>query len=345
MLFAFQRWPDSLVCSQKLSQFLTVSTASFLLSGGSSRASPPLAEPTGTIDRVGPAIHFDHPSSVALDEVGSLVVIADTGNRRIRIFDAAGMPVHDFAHRVETPRGRVPGEPRGVAVDAAGTLFVIDALTTVVDVMDLLGNTIGRIDPHALDPDLPRDARPVAVAIDRDQHLVLAVGAKTSEIWGLDEKHEIAWWLTGAEEGQEPFGAVTALHVDFLGRLLVTDASGPTCVRVYDTKNTPVLAFGEHETGNENFSYPAAIVGTPDGRIWVADATRQTVKVFGSSGKLEGMLGGRGAGLGEFLYPTALATDGRQLYVLERVGSRLTTFRISGSTETTAEVSLVPEQR
>jgi sugar lactone lactonase YvrE len=308
-------------------------------------ASPILAEPIQTFDRVGPAIFLDHPMGLALDRVGSLIVIADTGNRRIRIVDSNGMPVHDFAHRVDGPHGRMPGEPRAVAVDDDGRLYVIDALAGTIDVMDLLGNTLGTIDPAAIARVPMPDLTPVALTIDASQRLVVAIGAQSSEVWGLDDEHEVSWRLTGVEGDGTAFGAITSIHVDVLGRLLITDATGPSCVRVYGPDRRPLVAFGAHDTGNENFSHPIGIAGTPDGRIWVADATRQSVKAFRASGELEGLLGGRGARKGEFLYPTALATDGQHLFVLERVGARLTTFRLGGPTASgSADVSLLPER-
>jgi hypothetical protein len=101
-------------------------------------------------------------------------------------------------------------------------------------------------------------------------------------------------------------------------------------VRVYAPDGRRVLAFGLHDVGNENFSLPTSVVSTPDGRIWVLDTMRQVIKVFDGEGRYLDQIGGLGRDMGALTYPSALAIDGKdRLFVLERVGARLTTFRIA----------------
>lgn len=303
------------------------------------------ADPIAILDRPGPATSFSHPTGVAIDTTGRLLIIADTGNHRIRIFDLDGYPISSFRHMVDGPKGPRPGEPQALAVDRKGFLYVVDALANYVDVMDLLGNSVGRLVPGAMIAETPGPAEidgtaqtfdlvPTALTLDAEDHLLLAVSGKGSQIWGLDENRTVRWVLTGDEDGEAPFGSITDLFVDGGGRLFVTDGSGTPCVRVYEADRRPALAFGVHDAGDENFSLPASVVATRDRRIWVLDTIRQTVKVFDAQGGYLGMFGGLGRGRGDMIYPARLATDGAErLYVLERVGGRLTTFRLNDLAE------------
>lgn len=301
-------------------------------------ASPPLAEPLFTVSQPGPATSLALPMGVAVDTTGGLVIIADSGNHRIRIFDLDGYPITSFLHKVDGLRGPQLGEPKSVAIDRQGTLYILDTQASYVSVMDLLGNPLGRIAPRELAKFDPGDASsgdgdeafmPVALALDPDDRLVLAVGGLKSRIWLLDHDRSVRLAFDGGEGVREPLGAVSDLFVDHVGRIYVTDATRTPAVRVFSPGGQELLAFGQRETGNENFSLPAGVVATDDGRIWVVDTIRQMVKVFSPDGAYLGMFGGLGRGLGDFTYPTRLATDGRRrLYVLEKIGARLTVFDI-----------------
>ena len=73
-----------------------------------------------------------------------------------------------------------------------------------------------------------------------------------------------------------------------------------------------------------------SVATTADGRIWVLDTLRQVVQVYDLRGAFLGRVGGLGQEAGAFYFPSALATNGKtRLYVVERVGARLTTFRIT----------------
>ena len=79
---------------------------------------------------------------------------------------------------------------------------------------------------------------------------------------------------------------------------------------------------------------PSGIAATPDGRIWVSDELRQIVQVFIPEGEFLGSLGRGGSAPGEFLYPSALATDGgERLAVAESVGARFQVFSIAAAAD------------
>ena len=322
----------------------TCLVGAFLAGAPPAEASIPLAEPVSVLDRVGPASFFSSPLDVAVDTTGGLIVIADTGNHCIRIFDLGGYPISSFPHRVDGGRGSVPGEPKALAVDRQGFLYVLDALASYVDVVDLLGYAVRRIDPATISPggidttalisagERNENLVPVALALDTEDRLILAGGGQQSRVWGLDEHDGIRWTLDGTEEGGAPFGAITDLFVDGEGRVFVVDGTSTPAVRVYAPGGRRLLGFGLHDVGNENFSLPTSVVSTSDGRIWVLDTMRQVIKIFDGEGRFLDRIGGLGRDRGAFTYPSALAMDGKgSLFVLERVGARLTTFRIAES--------------
>lgn len=315
----------------------------------------PLADPLWVVDRASAAIVMNQPQGLTYDAVGDLVWVADTGNHRIRVFDGEGMHVRSYDIQHQTSRGPIPGEPRSLLVSREGFVFVLDAMTEHIQVLDLLGERVREVRPGALAGWTPPSAaaaqepafaasrnfatgqpaptdettRPVAMAFDPQDRLVLAVGGTRGIILGLTAEEQVEWTLDGTEDGGLPFGAISSLFVDPAGNLYVTDMTGPTAVRVFDPEHKQRLALGAHDVGNENFSLPTSVVAA-SGRMWVADAIRQTIKVFDLEGTLVGMVGGAGRGMGDLLYPAALATDGKnRLFTIERVGARLSAFQMS----------------
>jgi len=79
-------------------------------------------------------IGFNYPRGLALDLEEGLVYVADTGNNRLRLFNAEGVPVQTFG-----TRGDRPGEfnaPLGLAVGAAGRLYVADSQNYRIQIFD-----------------------------------------------------------------------------------------------------------------------------------------------------------------------------------------------------------------
>ncbi len=298
------------------------------------------ATPLWMVDRTSAAVDFSRPLGLAYDAQGDLLWVADTGNHRIRALDGQGMQVRSYAMSVDSPRGPIPGEPKQLAVTRDGLLYVLDALSDQIEVMDLLGQPVRQIKPAELsgwtspvsNSDPSTDYRPFALTLDGEDHLVVAVGMTHPRIACLASDDTILWTIDGTENHGRPFGAITSLYIDIFGRLYVTDASGSSPVRVYNPEHELMFELGAHDIGNENFSLPTAVVAA-SGRMWVADAIRQTVKVFALDGTFVGMVGAAGRELGDLLYPAALATDGKdRLFVLERVGARLSAFQMSAPT-------------
>lgn len=112
-----------------------------------STASPSVA---GYQDGTGTSARFDGPSAIAVDNAGNLFV-ADTNNHRIRkitssgvVSTFAGSGANDMTDATGTSASF--GFPTGVAIDTAGTLFVVDTnglvrkVTATAEVTTYAGN-------------------------------------------------------------------------------------------------------------------------------------------------------------------------------------------------------------
>jgi DNA-binding beta-propeller fold protein YncE len=279
-----------------------------------------------------PGKALSRPLGIFFDKGRNETYIADTGNHQVIVYDDAGMPLYRFYHNVETARGKQLGEPKSIVVDSQGLIFLSDAAVPYLDVLDHRGRRVKTISP----PDQGRAAG------DRFDYLALGPNDRVYATIACGEKRSVAVItpdleierVIHLEATADEMLCTTGIGVDGAGKIYITDPCGELMVQVYDVEGRFQSGFGRHDTGFENFSFPAGIVVMPGGEIWVVDTLRQIASCFNLDGEFLSYIGGKGSQIGAFEYPTALATDGKdRLFVLERAGERFQCFQISRDAE------------
>jgi DNA-binding beta-propeller fold protein YncE len=272
-------------------------------------------------------VPFHTLQGIAIDLAHGEVVVTDPGRHEVVTFDSTGNLLGWFVHRVTLDDGRtIDGDPAWVAIDRAGHLLVSDLRVTWVDVLDLRGRSVGRLQLPGAERGFEHGAGVLAVAPSGE--ILVATRGAEARIHRFDKNHRHIgeWGVAGTDSGR--IAAVTGIAVSPDGRVHVACATTSLAVQVFDAEGRFEKGFGLHDIGPGNFSLPSGIVVTADGRTWVADEIRQVVQVFDPAGKFVGMMGGLGTAPGEFRYPRALASDGRDLLATaERVGNRVQVWR------------------
>src|SRR5690349_23499918 len=98
--------------------------------------SPPV--PILVIQGVPDSGPFHDPRGVAIDVSRGQIVLANTDDHSIEIFSFQGRRLARFQHRVlSADRSFRDGLPRGVAVDAQGSILVADACASYIDILDI----------------------------------------------------------------------------------------------------------------------------------------------------------------------------------------------------------------
>ena len=112
---------------------------------------------------------------------------------------------------------------------------------------------------------------------------------------------------------------------DGMGQLLVVDADLGYVVRL-DQQGEPAGNFGKGKLNR-----PTGIArDAATGRIFVSDTHDHNIKIFDEAGNLQGTLGKRGEGEGEFNSPTYIAYKDHQLYVTDTLNSRIQVLSDTG---------------
>ncbi len=280
-----------------------------------------------TVTGSSPGKPFHIPRAIFCDHLNNETYVADAGAGQILIFDDRGWPIYQFTHWVDGPKGRRHGEPNAVVATASGNIFVTDNLAPIIDILDYRGRQLFDIHPVDFLPsdDESRLAPVLALGPEGNIHSI----CKSS-----DDHYLLSFDPEGAFLSRTRLGRsnqlqmVTGLHLGS-DRIVVTDMEAEFSVQIFDRQGKRIKAFGLHDAGWGNFSFPSSVTVTPDNHIWVSDMIRQIVNRFDENGVFLDFIGGRGEGPGSMAYPCSVTHNAAgMVVVLEKVGARYQVFEV-----------------
>ena len=309
----------------------------------------------------GPAAQarFALPAGVAVDAAGN-VYVADTGNHRVRKIGAAGT-VTTLAGTGERGYGGDDGPatearfafPAGVAVDAAGNVYVADtgnhrvrkigAAGTITTLAGTGERGYGGDDGPATEA---RFAFPAGVAVDAagnvyvadtGNHRVRKIGA-AGTITTLAGTGERGYGGDDGPATEARFALPAGVAVDAAGNVYVAD-TGNHRVRKIGAAGTITTLAGTGERGyggddgpaaQARFALPAGVAVDAAGNVYVADTGNHRVRKIGAAGTVTTLAGTGERGYGgddgpateaRFAFPAGVAVDAAgNVYVLEQRG-------------------------
>ncbi|MGD2108402.1 MAG: multiheme c-type cytochrome, partial [Phycisphaerae bacterium] len=132
---------------------------------------------------------FRTPQAVAIDAALDHVLVADTDNFRVQVFDAAGLVQYKFGYKTLFASETVAWFARseGIAVDDCSNVYVSDALMGTVRVFSSLGQELDPSFVPVLDFGVdPGDLEvPIDVAIDGGGMYVVSTGASALNTYSV----------------------------------------------------------------------------------------------------------------------------------------------------------------
>ena len=275
-----------------------------------------------------PGTPFSNPQGIFFDATRGECYVADTGNHQVVVCDADGLPLYHFTCFARRGDLVAPGEPKGIAVDAAGSLYLVDEASENLAVLDPTGRLLATIAPPADGCGQPESFEYLAAG---PEGVYASLSCPARRVVVIDANLNISRVIQLAWKDRSERACITGLAVDGKGGIYVTDACASEMVQMYDANGEFLRAFGTHETGLENFSFASGIALTREGNLWVVDTLRHVASLFAPDGARLATVGGKGEEPGAMQYPVAVATDGAgRVFVVERAGNRYQCFRAEG---------------
>ena len=212
---------------------------------------------------------FSQPVGVAWDAPGRRLLVADSVEAAVFVFDDRGV----FLGTLNEGLAR----PCGVAVDPVNRrVFIADAGAHQVVILDPDGGEVRRLGTRGSGPG--EFNFPTHVAMDADGRLYVSDSLNFRvQVFGpgLDFVREIG--RKGDVSGT--FAQPKGIAMDPAGRLLVVDAHFEA-VQVFDPDGVLLMTFGREGRGPGEFWLPVGIHAGPKGRVWIADSYNRRVQVF-----------------------------------------------------------------
>jgi PKD repeat protein len=312
---------------------------------------------SGNTNGTGTAAKFNEPFAVAVDSVGN-VFVADTNNNAIRKITPAGV-VTTLAGG--SGSGTTDGtgtaakfhEPRAIAIDGSGTLFVADyenhmvrkvtsagVVTTLAGGADVSGNT---------------DGQGTAARFMALQGLALdgAGNVYVTESGNRDVRKITASGLvTTLASGSGKFGEPRGIAVDSSGNLFVGDYSANVIRKVTSegivsnhAGTAPTAGSNDGTLSSALFYGPSGLAIDTAGNLYVADTLNNTVRKISPSGAVTTLAGTAGrtssvdgsATSARFEDPYSVAVDGSgNLYVADATDHSIRKVTSDGTVTTLA---------
>lgn len=262
------------------------------------------------------------PQGCCLDTDSSLIYVADTDNDRVMIFGTDGHAVGQFytSRPLKRPYDLVIGNHRG----SAACVYISRISGKTIEVFDKEGIWLSSIS------NIPKEKNgkegefaPGRMAFDRQGNLLF-----------IDRSTGIVWGMTGKDKGIQKLAhhwkekkslLLTGITLGPEGKIYVSAAQGSPVVTVMDPQGVKVSSFGRHGAlYDDSFSFPSSLAADSEGRIFIVDAFRHSIKVFSPEGRYLFHIGLRGRVPGMFIYPVDIAVDPKGIvYVLEKGAGRL----------------------
>lgn len=296
----------------------------------------------GAVDGVGAAARFSTPTTLALDSTGNLYV-ADSSNHTVRKITASGV-VSTLAGSAgaagavdATGAGARFRSPHGVAVDAAGNVYVTDAgnhtvrKITSAGVVSTLAGTAAAAGATNGSGAAARFNAPRGIALETNGNVIVVDSGNTlirrisaagtvTTVAGLVDTVRAQDGASNVARFQVPEGVV----IDSVGNIFVSDYYGHTVRKITVSGFVSTFAGSTGQLGANEGVGNAALFDGPYGiaidaarNLYVTDTYNHTIRKITATGVVTTLAGSAGisgsangnGSAARFYYPIGLAAD------------------------------------
>ena len=249
------------------------------------------------------------------------ILVADTGNHRIQVFDLSGTHVSTIGSS-----GMGNGQfshPQGITTNSTHIL-VSDTNNHRIQVFDLGGTHVRTIGSHGTgDGEFDR---PRGITVNSTSIIVADTGNNRMQVFDLDGVYQDKFGSPGT--GNNQFNTPRDITTTSTS-ILVADSNNNR-IQVFDLDGTYLSQFGTPNPTDGVLNTPRGIT-TNSTHILVADSNNNRIQVFDLDGAYQDQFGSLGTGDGQFNTPRGVATTSENILVADSLNHRIQMFDLDGS--------------
>jgi DNA-binding beta-propeller fold protein YncE len=277
----------------------------------------------------------DKPVGVAVSPDNQLIYVAESaGDRLVKVFNRDGQLIDTFA-----PPGtdRANREPKYIAVDGAGHVYLVDRTSNAIDIF--------AADGTPLDAIIGQD---LTVSKLLTQQLHLSSGMPTGTTFHYEGINRILFYTLPGQTQQsikvppsDSMWAPLGVRFDAQGDLLYTDFTPDhhtlNMIPAADIHGSlasfhpQIKTFGAEGSDPGTVEFPQTLVTDSKGNYYVSDGNNARISVFKPDGTYSTFFG-FGSGESGLNLPRGMWMDNKDhLHVADAVGSLIRVYDVSGS--------------
>jgi DNA-binding beta-propeller fold protein YncE len=218
--------------------------------------------------------------------------------------------------------------PEGVAVDAAGNVYVADTYNDRIQKFTSAGAFLTQWGSSGIGNG--QFQGPEDIAVDTNGNVYVAdTGHNRIQKFTLAGAYIAHWGSAGSGNGQ--FNYPGGIAVDSSGNVYVAD-TGNNLIQKFTSAGTFITQWGGSGSGHGQFAEPQGVAVDGAGNVYVADMLNCLIQKFTSAGAFITQWGGYGSGNGQFYNPSGIAVDSTgNVYVVDSGNNLIQKFTSSGT--------------
>lgn len=236
------------------------------------------------LGRERPVPLFRDPYGVASDSRTQRVFVSDNVSHRVSVLDLGKREVRELLEEDGTSKNFKL--PKGVAVSADGSAYVVDSLDHKIYVFGADERQSGKFG------DETQLVRPVGIAVDDLSGTIWVADVVAHQLIAYDRAGNLLRRFGRRGDRPGEFNFPTDVDVDGAGRLYVLDAMNAR-VQVFDRDLNFLRSFGERGGASGSFQIPKGLAVGPQDAVYVTDTLDHKFVIFDVEGRYLLSIGGK----------------------------------------------------